>query len=219
MLRKAKRFAPLLIGLSLFVIGLAGVVLYYTTPKEPEIGGVQVVELAQCSQGYAEGYCPVATYDWSGKLVSPSPDAAPNVIQVWGLEGTDVDTCGLPATYASNIPLVTSGVQGGPQNSPEYEPLANSIRGVLVYGSTVLFYTSSTYTLADGCSGNILVNPTTTPVQGTITYQEDGGTTMTLGTGATYDFQSLNPFMALVVAGGFLGVFGLLVTLDRPLDL
>ncbi len=213
--RSAARFLPLVVGLSILAIGLAGVVLYYTTPKQPEISGDQVIELSQCSQGYAEGYCPVASLDWSGSLVSPSSVASPNTIEIWGLQGADPDTCGLPATYTSNIPVGTSGAQGGSQVAPLYEPLGQAIKGVFIYGSTVFFYTTDTYTLADGCSGQNLASSTVAPVQGTITYLQSGSQTTTLGTSATYNFASLNPLMALIVAGGFLGSFGFFLASDK----
>jgi hypothetical protein len=87
-----------------------------------------------------------------------------------------------------------------------------------MYGSTVFFYTAGTYTLADGCSGQNLASSTVAPVQGTVTFLQDRSQTTALGTGATYNFASLNPFMALVVAGGFIGSFGFFLASDKFLD-
>jgi hypothetical protein len=198
---------PFLIGLGLLVFGLVSVGVYYGHPKPQTIGGNEVMEASHCSQSYAVGSCPVVSYDWTGTLVYPSPGAAGGLVDIWKLQGTSLDTCGLPATYLLNLPGPNNATSANP-NEPPYVPLGQGIEGVITYGTLVYAYTSATYTFADGCSGTNLSSAPAVTLQGTITYTSDGTRTLVLGSNTGYNFSSLNWYMTALLSGGFLVMLG-----------
>ena len=205
------RVIPFLLGVGLLVFGLVSVILYYGQPKPQTVGGTSVMSAWECTGGYGVGSCPIIANNWTGTLVYPSPGLVGGLAEIWRLQGTSADTCGLPATYLLNLPMTTSNgttseVGGTPE--PPYVPLGHGVEGVITYGSLVYAYTSDRYTIADGCSGKTLANFAGPPVQGTITYTLDGTRTLVLGTGGTYDFSAVNGYLAVLIPGGFVTIFG-----------
>lgn len=59
---------------------------------------------------------------------------------------------------------------------------------------------------------------TTSPVQGVVSYSAGGSQSLTLGTGAAYDFSLINVYLALCVAGGFVSAFGFFLAYGKLLD-
>lgn len=208
------RYVPFFIGLGLLVFGLVSVGVYYGHPKPQTIGGNEVMEASACSQSYAVGSCPVVSYDWSGTLVYPSPGLAGGLADIWRLQGTSLDTCGLPATYLLNLPGPGNSTSVNP-DEPPYVPLGQEVKGVITYGSLVYAYTSDTYTFADGCSGTNLSSVSAAPLQGTITYSSDGTRTLVLGSDTGYNFSSLNWYMTALLSGGFLVMLGFFLAFAR----
>ena len=196
------------------VIGLVSVTAYYGQAKAQTISGNEVMAAYECSQSYAVGSCPVISDDWSGTLVNPSPNLIGGIPAIWKLLGTNADTCGLPATYLLNLPSSagdgTLGQVGG-TNEPPYVPLGQQVKGVITYGSLVYAYTSETYTIADGCSGNGLATSVGGPPQGTITYTSGGTKLVILGTGLSYDFSNVNLYFAVLIGGAYLTILGFLL--------
>jgi hypothetical protein len=216
---RVARFLPLVVGIVVLLLGLVTVSHYYDQKKPDSITGDQVISLSQCSGGYAQGVCPVVSLNWAAVLVNPSPKDAFGLIQLWDLQGSAIDTCGLPATYFTNIPVAINGTQNANATStlPAYEPIGNGIEGMITYNSVVYFYTSDTYTVADGCSGTYEATIAGAPLQGEVTYSGAVHTT-TLGKGLNYSFPSLDLYFAVLLVGCFLICFGFVWSLGEVLE-
>jgi len=207
-----RRFAPailILVGAALLVSGAVLVFAYFHTSRQVQIQGNQVVDLTRCSGGYASGECPVTDFAWAGVLVNPAPNGS--LRSIWGL---NVDqplsqrplTCGLPATYSTNIPVSGAG--------PMYMPVGSGLTGVTASGSTVYVYTGSRYTLADSCGGDTYARLGNVPVK--VNAQYSTGSTQVLQSSTFgYDFSQLTGYWSVIEAGLFLAGLGVAVYLVR----
>jgi hypothetical protein len=205
MKKRVIEFAVLLIGVILLAAGITGLVTYVGVPNAQTISGTQVLDLTQCSNGYATGHCPVVTFDWSGTLVSPKNATTPGLPSIWGLTGDD--TCGLPATYATNIPDSATG--------PMYLPIGSTVAGMTGSSSVAYAYTSARYTLADGCGGTNM-GGASRPTPISVSYAEGSNTGTFSAVPFGNDFSLANLGWGGLSAGMFLTLLGAMMVFGGP---
>lgn len=188
------------IGMAAFLAGWYGFTQLETVPKTQTISGGQVADLTTCSKGYANGTCTTSAFDWSGTLVSDTGGSFSDISRVWGMHAGDVSnfptTCGLHATYKTNIPVSALG--------PRYLPLGSGVIGEVFSGSTAYVFTAGTYSEADKCeisSASSVSNPAT---RISISYTLNGLTTSFTGASYGYDFAPNDDFTAGMLAGLFI---------------